>query len=92
MSEVAARWRVTGSVQGVGFRWFVARQADRLGLRGWARNLADGSVEVVAAGEEPRLQALHDKLVAGPRLARVDSVERTDISHQAVDAKSFIIK
>jgi acylphosphatase len=90
--QVAARWHVAGEVQGVGFRWFVAREAERLGLRGWARNLADGSVEVVAAGEEAGLEELHRRLAIGPRLARVESVEKVDIPHQGVDVKSFDIR
>lgn len=92
VGEVAARWHITGAVQGVGFRWFVVREAESLGLRGWARNLKDGSVEVVAAGEEARLHQLHQKLAIGPRLARVESVEKSDIPHQAVDTKSFDIR
>ncbi len=91
MPDVAARWRITGVVQGVGFRWFVARQAESLGLRGWARNLADGSVEVVAAGEKAQLQQLHERLAEGPRFAQVERVEKTDIPHESVDAKSFRI-
>jgi acylphosphatase len=92
MAENGARWLVTGVVQGVGFRWFVARQAETLGLRGWVRNLVDGSVEVVAAGEEAQVDVLHQRLAAGPRLSRVERVERTDIPHQAVDTKSFDIR
>jgi acylphosphatase len=92
MADVAARWLITGVVQGVGFRWFVARQAEGLALRGWVRNLVDGSVEVVAAGEEARIQLLHQKLAVGPRLSRVERVEKTDIPHQTVYVKSFDIR
>ena len=54
----AKRWLIDGVVQGVGFRFFVQHKATALGLRGWARNLADGRVEVYAAGEEERLSDL----------------------------------
>ncbi len=91
MTDLAARWRVSGVVQGVGFRWFVTREAAKLGLRGWARNLEDGSVEVVAAGEADQLQQLHERLAIGPRFARVERVEKTDIPHESVDANSFDI-
>lgn len=67
-------WRVTGLVQGVGFRWFVVRQSQRLGLAGWARNLSDGSVEVVAGGAPTLLDALANELTVGPAHARVDAV------------------
>jgi acylphosphatase len=69
------RYVVTGRVQGVGFRWFVEREARALGLGGWVRNRADGSVEVLAAGSNQQLNALYDKLKAGPRASRVDNVE-----------------
>jgi acylphosphatase len=71
------RWLVRGMVQGVGFRWFVSRQASHLGLRGFARNLLDGSVEVVAEGPEHLLQVLHEALRRGPAGAgaRVDRLE-----------------
>ncbi|MDX2183085.1 MAG: acylphosphatase [Gemmatimonadaceae bacterium] len=67
-------WRVTGHVQGVGYRWFVVRQSQRLGLAGWARNLSDGSVEVVAGGAPTLLDALAKELAVGPPHARVESV------------------
>lgn len=92
MAEAAARWLITGVVQGVGFRWFVARQAGSLGLRGWARNLADGSVEVVAAGDETDLRQLDEQLAVGPRFAQVSRVEKTDIPHDTVKHKSFEIR
>lgn len=69
------RYVVTGRVQGVGFRWHVEREARVLGLSGWVRNRADGSVEVLAAGTNDQLNLLYDKLKQGPRAARVDDVE-----------------
>ena len=73
------RARVHGRVQGVGFRFFVAREAERLGVRGYARNLSDGSVEVVATGGATALSALLLRLGQGPRGGSVDSVEHADL-------------
>jgi acylphosphatase len=67
--------QVYGVVQGVGFRAFVLSEARRLGLYGYVRNCSDGSVEVVAEGNEPNLQSLLSALQRGPYGARVDSVE-----------------
>ncbi len=89
--DVAARWLISGVVQGVGFRWFVARHAESLKLRGWVRNLADGRVEVVAAGAEADMRQLQSWLDAGPRFARVERVEKSDIPHEDICAKSFEI-
>lgn len=66
---------VTGIVQGVGFRYHTRDEAVQLGLRGWVRNLADGSVEVVAEGPEETLRQLVAWLGRGPRSARVDGVD-----------------
>ena len=71
----AKRWIVRGGVQGVGFRFFVQNKATALGLTGWARNLDDGSVEVLAVGAESRLSDLAAALHAGPRMADVRGVE-----------------
>lgn len=70
------RWIVRGRVQGVGFRWFVTRQAARLDAHGWVRNLRDGTVEVVCEGVENVLEALEQALAAGPPGARVEGIER----------------
>lgn len=66
--------RVVGMVQGIGFRWFVRERARRLGISGWVRNLADGSVEVAAAGDPEQLRLLREELTRGPSGARVDAV------------------
>jgi acylphosphatase len=66
---------VRGQVQGVGFRWFVRQQARTLGVRGWVRNRADGSVEVEADGEPTALAQLRASLARGPAGARVTSVD-----------------
>ena len=65
---------VSGVVQGVGFRWFVERVANNLGLVGYVRNNYDGSVEAYAEGEEPTLNAFHKELRIGPRSAHVTDV------------------
>jgi acylphosphatase len=90
--RAGVRWVVSGRVQGVGFRWFVARRAAELALAGWVRNLPNGQVEVVATGDTDPLGRLEEALRTGPRMAHVESVEKSDIPHQAIDAKSFEIR
>ena len=72
---VARRCIVTGRVQGVFFRDSTARRASELGVTGVARNLPDGTVEVLACGEEAAVAALCEWLREGPPAARVDGVE-----------------
>ena len=67
--------RVHGAVQGVGFRWFVLREATDLELRGWTANMADGSVEVVAEGPEGGVTQLEAMLRQGPPGASVRHVD-----------------
>jgi len=74
-STEARRFIIRGRVQGVGFRWFVEREAHILGIAGWVRNNHDGSVEVLAQGTRDQLSGLHARLREGPRAARVDEVE-----------------
>ncbi len=68
---LAHRYVVRGRVQGVGFRWFVEREAHILGISGWVRNNSDGSVEVLAQGTREQLLGLRSRLRQGPRAARV---------------------
>ena len=67
---------VRGDVQGVGLRYFVQRKANQLGLPGWVRNNDDGTVELVAEGERAALEQLASALEGGPRMARVDHVDK----------------
>ena len=72
------RYFVQGRVQGVGFRWYVLREAAELGLRGWVRNTTDGRVETLAAGTEPQHTALYAALQRGSRGSRVDAITVLD--------------
>jgi acylphosphatase len=72
---ISRRYIVRGRVQGVGFRWFVDYEARQLGLSGWVRNNLDGTVEVLATGNEQQHAVLRGKLERGPRAARVDEVQ-----------------
>jgi acylphosphatase len=78
-AALAKRFLVRGRVQGVGFRWFVEREARTLGIAGWVRNTPDGSVEVLAMGSREQLSAMRGKLQQGPRASRVDAVEESEV-------------
>jgi acylphosphatase len=69
--ETRAHILVEGLVQGVGFRWFVARHAQGLGLKGYVKNMFDGSVEVEAEGDRSLVEELINHLKVGPRSAQV---------------------
>lgn len=75
MRAVARRVRVTGRVQGVGFRAWTLAQAEALGLDGWVRNDPDGTVAALLAGPEARVARMIEALHRGPRFAVVASVE-----------------
>jgi len=83
--------RGIGIVQGVGFRWFVRERARRLGLDGWVRNLADGSVEVLASGDAGQLDLLRDELRRGPDGAVVDQLADLPIVSDPPAAHPFDI-
>lgn len=85
MNEVIRRFRITGKVQGVYFRHSTRLQAERLAIRGTARNLPDGSVEVLAAGTAAAVESLREWLQRGPAAARVDSVSDLE---SAVDVRA----
>lgn len=72
--------RVSGRVQGVGFRYALRDEARRLGLHGWVRNCADGSVEALLQGEDAAVASLVEWARRGPRLARVDEVHEAPVA------------
>jgi acylphosphatase len=74
------RYLVRGRVQGVGYRYFVMREAGALGVSGFARNLPDGSVEVVAEGADEVLQSFEERLREGPSFAEVRGLDRSPIA------------
>jgi len=80
----ASRFFVSGKVQGVCFRANARDEALRLGLRGYARNLDDGRVEVVACGDAESVEALADWLRRGPPLARVETLERHPVEREVI--------
>jgi acylphosphatase len=71
-------YRLTGRVQGVGFRAFVRREARSLGVDGWVKNAADGSVEAEATAERETLEAFEERLRKGPPAGRVSDLEVRD--------------
>ena len=76
----ATRFLVSGIVQGVGYRFFTARAARSLGIRGFVRNLPDGRVEVVAAGEEDALLEFKEVLRRGPAGALVNDATASEVA------------
>jgi acylphosphatase len=87
-----ARYVVCGRVQGVGFRWFVLREASALRLGGFVCNLPDGSVEVVARGPVQAVARLERLLERGPSSARVERVEKSNVPHHITIPNSFDVK
>ncbi len=84
---------IKGRVQGVGFRWFVHREASELELRGWVRNTEDGDVEIVAAGMPEDLTDLRASVKRGPRGSRVDRVIEHQLDEsQGKDLEAFRIE
>jgi acylphosphatase len=93
MPNMVLHFLIQGRVQGVGFRWYVHREASELDLRGWVRNTEDGDVEVVASGTATDLAELRASLRRGPRGSRVDRlVEHYLDDKEAADLDAFRIE
>lgn len=90
MKEICRGFRVFGRVQGVGYRWWTCKSAERLEIRGTVSNRSDGSVEVHAVGSDEALEALEERLVTGPWAGRVERVERFE-SDSAGSAQGFTV-
>jgi acylphosphatase len=86
----AFRFLVHGRVQGVGYRYFVLREAQALGVTGYARNLPDGRVEVVAEGPDAVVERFEARLSEGPAFAEVSGLDRVAIEPRG--AQGFHIR
>jgi acylphosphatase len=82
MSEATLHLAIRGRVQGVGFRYAMAGEAQRLGVRGWVRNRRDGSVEAVVQGGADAVEAMRRWAAQGPPSARVTALEATTAEGQ----------
>jgi acylphosphatase len=90
--QVIRRFRITGKVQGVYFRHSTRMEAERLALTGYARNLPDGSVEVVAHGAIAAVERLRQWLHQGPKMARVESVLELGLDRDMPPPPQFEIR
>jgi acylphosphatase len=82
MTQKTAKAWVSGRVQGVGFRYFTAHQAQKWGLTGYAKNLNDGRVEVLASGDEHSVELLLDWLKTGPPTSTVAEIAVEYVDHE----------
>jgi acylphosphatase len=78
MAKIAKKYRISGRVQAVGYRFFAERVANQLGICGYVKNLWDDTVEVYAIGDEASLEEFKRHLAEGPRAARVTGVEESE--------------
>jgi len=86
------RYLISGEVQGVGFRYFTLRVAERIGVRGWVRNLPNGSVEVEGEGTAEQLALLEERLRQGPAAASVTNVHWAEVSDEEPSLSSFMVR
>jgi acylphosphatase len=93
IDPMVRHYQVEGRVQGVGFRWFVHREAAELGLCGWVRNTDAGHVEAIASGSPEQIEELEAALRKGSRGSRVDRVRIHDLEDgEAAQLKEFVIE
>lgn len=85
MAEICIHAFVKGVVQGVWYRQSTKEQADAQGVTGWARNLADGRVEVLLCGEEPAVKRVESWLQEGPPRAIVEQVQAEQVAWQPIE-------
>ncbi len=81
---------VSGTVQGVGYRYYALRMADRLGVRGFVRNMPTGEVQVVATADQDTLRRLEELLLEGPMMSRVTGVRSCQLPEE--DYETFEVR
>ncbi|HDP73509.1 MAG TPA: acylphosphatase [Candidatus Woesearchaeota archaeon] len=90
MGRKSIKARIIGSVQGVGFRWHIYTKAKNLGLRGYVRNLKDGTVEAVFSGDDDKVEKMLEHCYKGPSYALVNRVDIENVDK--VSEKGFEIR
>ena len=88
----ALRWIVTGRVQGVSFRYYTEQATAFLRLAGWVRNLPDGSVEIQVRGPAEKIEELRERVLRGPRLARVDDLAEEELAAGTALPEKFEVR
>lgn len=83
---------ISGRVQGVGFRYFTYRTAKELNIRGWVKNLQDGTVETVFTGSPENVKHMHEKLKEGPSRARVQHIKEVELTTDTDSFNDFSIR
>ena len=83
--------KITGKVQGVGFRYFAHQKASEIGITGWVKNSRDGGVLIIAQGDETDLNTFIDFLQIGPARARIDNISKYKMQ-TPTNFQSFILK
>ena len=83
--------KITGKVQGVGFRYFAHQKATEIGIKGWVKNSRDGGVMIIARGDEIDLTTFIDYLQIGPVRARVDNISKCNTQF-SIKLEDFAIK
>jgi len=81
---------ITGRVQGVGFRWWVVKEAKHLGLNGWVRNRLDGSVEAIFSGEDTVINEIIERCWSGPIDAVVTNIKSNDVEKPSIKGFSYL--
>lgn len=92
MSTISKHLIISGRVQGVGFRHFTYKTARELGIKGWVKNLQDGTVETVFTGSPENVNTMKERLKEGPPRARVQHIEEVELTTDTDSFQDFSIR
>jgi acylphosphatase len=90
--DVIKHLKIEGRVQGVGFRYFTRKTAEKYSVNGWVKNMSDGTVEAVLSGSKSSVQAMTEKLKRGPSTANVTGVKEISTENYPDDFQSFTVR